>query len=126
MNPWLNYPTDRPPEVSQLWHRDPGDLQLVKAFVYLVDVNERCGPFTYIPRTHPFGAETAKARHLETKKRPPNNRMSRVFPPESWRVRTGSANTMILADARLPQRRKTNRGQTDSGDVHVYIWSAQH
>ena len=95
---WLNYPTDAPPEVSQLWHRDPEDLRLVKAFIYLVDVGERCGPFTYVPRTHPFGAETVKSSRLEKKKRFEDDRMRRVFPPEAWRVCTGPANTMILAD----------------------------
>ena len=95
---WLNYPTDAPPETSQLWHRDPEDLQLIKTFIYLVDVDDRCGPFSYIPRTHPFGAEAATAQRLEKKKRIPDDRMLRVFPPESWRVCTGSANTMILAD----------------------------
>ena len=95
---WLNYPTDAPPEVSQLWHRDPEDLRLVKAFIYLVDVDERCGPFTYVPRTHPFGAETVKSSRLEKKKRFEDDRMRRVFPPETWRVCTGPAGTMILAD----------------------------
>jgi hypothetical protein len=95
---WLNYPTDAPPQVSQLWHRDPEDLRLVKAFIYLVDVDEQCGPFTYIPRTHPFGDATVAAQKLEKKKRIPDDRMHRVFPPESWKVCTGAANTMILAD----------------------------
>jgi len=95
---WLNYPTDAPPEQSQLWHRDPEDLKLVKVFIYLDEVDERCGPFTYIPRTHPFGAETAIAQKLERKKRVPDDRMNRVFPPEAWRVCTGPAHTMILAD----------------------------
>ena len=95
---WLNYPTPRPPEISQLWHRDPEDLRLVKAFIYLADVNNECGPFTYVPRTHPFGAETLTAAKLERKKRFEDDRMSRVFPPEAWRVCTGPAHTMILAD----------------------------
>ena len=95
---WLNYPTDGPPEISQLWHRDPEDLKLVKAFIYLNEVDERCGPFTYIPKTHPFGAETVKSAKLEKKKRIPDERMTRVFPPDSWRICVGGANTMILAD----------------------------
>ncbi len=95
---WLNYPTDAAPETSQLWHRDPEDLKLIKAFIYLVDVDEQCGPFTYIPRTHPFGAEAASAQRLEKKKRIADDRMMRAFPPQSWQVCTGSANTMILAD----------------------------
>jgi hypothetical protein len=95
---WLNYPTDAPPELSQLWHRDPEDLQLIKVFIYLVDVDEQCGPFTYIPRTHPFGVDAATSDKLERKKRMPDERMTRFFAPERWRVCTGPANTMILAD----------------------------
>lgn len=95
---WLNYPTEAPPQISQLWHRDPEDLRIVKAFIYLADVDDQCGPFTYIPRTHPFGAEAANAWRLAKKKRVEDDRLSRVFPPESWRACTGPAETMILAD----------------------------
>jgi hypothetical protein len=95
---WLNYPTNDAPQLSQLWHRDPEDLRLIKAFIYLVDVDEQCGPFTYIPRTHPFGAESASAPRFDKKKRITDDRMARVFSKASWRVCTGAANTMILAD----------------------------
>lgn len=95
---WLNHPVGAPASLSQLWHRDPEDLKIVKAFIYLVDVDEQCGPFTYIPGTHPFGAEVVKATKLERKKRFEDDRMHRVFPPEAWRVCTGPANTLILAD----------------------------
>jgi hypothetical protein len=40
---------------SQQWHRDFNDRHLLKAFVYLVDVDEEAGPFEYIPRTAPGG-----------------------------------------------------------------------
>jgi hypothetical protein len=95
---WLNYPTEAPPELSQLWHRDPEDLRLVKVFIYLTEVHERSGPFTYIPRTQPFGAEAASAQKLERKKRLADDRMTKAFPPASWRVCTGPPHTMILAD----------------------------
>ena len=95
---WLNYPTNAPPELSQLWHRDPGDLKLVKVFIYLNDVDEQRGPFTYIPGTHPFGHRNADAHRLEHKKRVADEHMIRLFPRESWRVCTGPQRTMILAD----------------------------
>src|SRR6266542_1155105 len=37
-------------QVSQRWHRDFNDRRLVKAFIYLVDVDEGAGPFEYVPR----------------------------------------------------------------------------
>jgi hypothetical protein len=40
---------------SQRWHRDFNDRKLVKAFLYLVDVDEGNGPFEYIPGTAPGG-----------------------------------------------------------------------
>ena len=95
---WLNFPTDEPAALSQLWHRDPEDLRLVKVFIYLSDVGEESGPFTYIPDTHPFGRAAVVARKYEKKKRLPDDQMERLFPPESWRVCTGPAHTMILAD----------------------------
>jgi Phytanoyl-CoA dioxygenase (PhyH) len=40
---------------SQRWHRDFNDRHLLKAFVYLVDVDEHAGPFEYVPRSAPGG-----------------------------------------------------------------------
>jgi hypothetical protein len=40
---------------SQRWHRDFNDRHLLKAFIYLVDVDEETGPFEYVPRTAPGG-----------------------------------------------------------------------
>ena len=97
MGAWLNYPTDAPPELSQMWHRDPEDIKLVKAFIYLSDVDEFSGPFTYIPGTQPFGARSLAAKRLERKgRRLEDSQM--IFPPQAWKVCTGPASTMILAD----------------------------
>jgi hypothetical protein len=40
---------------SQRWHRDFNDRRLLKAFLYLVDVDEESGPFEYVPRSAPGG-----------------------------------------------------------------------
>ncbi|HEU0246843.1 MAG TPA: hypothetical protein VFR38_07115 [Gaiellaceae bacterium] len=42
--------------VSQNWHRDFNDRHLLKAFIYLVDVDDETGPFEHIPGTEPGGA----------------------------------------------------------------------
>jgi phytanoyl-CoA dioxygenase PhyH len=34
---------------SQLWHRDYDDTKVVKLFVYLTDVGDEDGPFTFLP-----------------------------------------------------------------------------
>jgi len=40
---------------SQRWHRDFNDRHLLKAFLYLVDVDEETGPLEYVPRSAPGG-----------------------------------------------------------------------
>jgi hypothetical protein len=48
-------PSDTPRRVSQHWHRDYNDRHLLKAFIYLVDVDEESGPFEFIPGSEPGG-----------------------------------------------------------------------
>ena len=48
-------PEDASRVSSQLWHRDYNDKHLLKAFLYLVDVDEEMGPFQYIPGSQPGG-----------------------------------------------------------------------
>lgn len=40
---------------SQNWHFDFDDKHLLKAFLYLVDVDESSGPFEYVPGSQPGG-----------------------------------------------------------------------
>jgi hypothetical protein len=95
---WLNYPTETEAKTSQLWHRDPEDLKIIKVFIYLVDVDESCGPFTFIPDTHPFGRVAGKAAHYEKKKRVLDDQLAEVYPKETWKSCMGPAHTMIMAD----------------------------
>ena len=55
---WYTRPVskDTPRRVSQNWHRDFNDRHLLKAFIYLVDVDDETGPFEHIPGTEPGGA----------------------------------------------------------------------
>ena len=51
---WYTPPVEDPERrSSQRWHRDFNDRHLLKAFLYLVDVDEQTGPFEYVPRTAP-------------------------------------------------------------------------
>jgi hypothetical protein len=53
---WYTPPADAGErKASQRWHRDFNDRHLLKAFVYLVDVDEETGPFEYVPRSAPGG-----------------------------------------------------------------------
>ena len=54
---WYSVP--QPPSAervsSQRWHRDYNDKHLLKAFLYLVDVDADMGPFQYVPGSQPGG-----------------------------------------------------------------------
>lgn len=51
---WYTPPADAAERrSSQKWHRDFNDRHLLKAFLYLVDVDEDAGPFEYVPRSAP-------------------------------------------------------------------------
>jgi hypothetical protein len=51
---WHTPPTEASSRTSsQRWHRDFNDRLLLKAFVYLNDVDVDSGPFEYVPRSFP-------------------------------------------------------------------------
>jgi hypothetical protein len=51
---WYTPPADESErKSSQRWHRDFNDRHLLKAFLYLVDVDQETGPFEYVPRSAP-------------------------------------------------------------------------
>jgi hypothetical protein len=53
---WYTPPSDEiDRQSSQRWHRDFNDRLLLKAFLYLSDVDEQAGPFEYVPRSFPGG-----------------------------------------------------------------------
>jgi hypothetical protein len=53
---WYTPPTgDHERKSSQRWHRDFNDRHLLKAFLYLVDVDEDTGPFEYVAGSAPGG-----------------------------------------------------------------------
>jgi hypothetical protein len=53
---WFTPPVDESERrSSQRWHRDFNDRHLLKAFLYLVDVDEETGPFEYVPHSAPGG-----------------------------------------------------------------------
>jgi hypothetical protein len=95
---WLNFPTPAEAKQSQLWHRDPEDLRLIKVFIYLNDIDAACGPFSYIPKTHPFGARAAADPQHDHPKRITDEEMHVAIPSQDWIACTGPAGTMILAD----------------------------
>jgi ectoine hydroxylase-related dioxygenase (phytanoyl-CoA dioxygenase family) len=84
---------------SQRWHRDYNDQKLVKAFLYLVDVDKSMGPFEYIPGStgggpyarvwewEPLGESYPNQREFEDR-----------FPDAAIRTFTGKKGTIIFCD----------------------------
>jgi hypothetical protein len=54
---WYSVPQPEAAEriSSQRWHRDYNDKHLLKVFLYLVDVDEKMGPFQYVAGSQPGG-----------------------------------------------------------------------
>jgi hypothetical protein len=86
---------------SQRWHRDPGAGRILKLFLYLSDVDEAAGPFTYIAgsqqggrsghlfKSHIFGRYGAY---------PPEGGVETSTPKDALKIGTGKAGTIIFCD----------------------------
>jgi hypothetical protein len=103
-NVWHTFATQAPARRSQLWHRDPEDYLILKVFVYVTDVDEGAGPFTYAPGTHLKGTihqEPEYFREPNRKaKRSEDEQMAAIVPPDRWIKALGAAGTIIFADTR--------------------------
>jgi hypothetical protein len=92
-------PVDAQRISSQRWHRDFNDKHLLKAFLYLVDVDENMGPFQYVPGSQP-GGEYADAwawRPLG-ENYPTEEELERRIPTSAVRAFTGPKATLIFCN----------------------------
>ena len=86
-------------QISQKWHRDPEDRKMCKIFIYLNDVDEGTGPFTYVTRST-YGLKYGKF----FPQRPPRGVYPKPGELESKinandiKVCTAKAGTVIFAD----------------------------
>ena len=99
-NVWHTFTTSVAARESQLWHRDREDLLILKVFVYLNDVDEGAGPFTYAPGTHRKGRiQTQPEFHMENGvKRSVDEQMAKVVPAGDWIKAIGKKGTIIFTD----------------------------
>ncbi len=84
---------------SQRWHRDPEDRKLVKVFLYLNDVDESAGPFTYLAASHASGRWRGLfplAPPRGSLPMPPDE--DQYIPREDVRAFSGRAGTIIFCD----------------------------
>ncbi len=102
-NVWRTFASQSKLRESQLWHYDREDNYILKLFLYLDDVDEGSGPFTYAPGTHKKG----KHRSIEPEyflegvvRRSTDEQMCAVYPKDRWKRGLGKRGTVIFADTR--------------------------
>jgi hypothetical protein len=84
---------------SQRWHRDFNDKHLLKAFLYLVDVDEDTGPFQYVPGSAPGGRyEDAWPWEPLGKNYPPEEELESRLPEDAARIFTGPKGTLLFCN----------------------------
>jgi len=102
-NVWKTFASQGSARESQLWHFDREDNYILKIFLYLDDVDEGAGPFTYAPATHRKGRFSSIEPEFFMEggvRRTTDEQMSTVFPRENWKKGTGKKGTLIFADTR--------------------------
>lgn len=89
------------PQHSQNWHRDPEEKRTMKVFIYVNDVDESNGPFTYVRGSHP----TSKSRYaglfpqvLPYGSYPDAARLEDLIDPKDIVLATGNSGTVIFCD----------------------------
>jgi hypothetical protein len=99
-NVWHTLATAGAPRESQLWHRDREDLRILKVFVYLTDVEEGNGPFTYARGSHASGSLRGEPEYfLEGGvRRSTDEQIEAIAPRDRWLSAIGPAGTVVLAD----------------------------
>jgi hypothetical protein len=101
-NVWRTFATQSEARASQLWHQDREDFLILKMFVYLSDIDDGAGPFTYAAGSHPKGmSHQAPDYFMEGNvKRSTDEQMAAVVPPDRWVKAVGPPGTIVFADTR--------------------------
>ncbi len=99
---------------TQLWHKDAEDRRMIKIIIYLNDVEEKHGPFEYIPasltslfrlnyyRTY---YKLWQSGHLGIT----DEELNEIIPKEAWKSCTGLAGTVIIVDPKKAIHHGTSR-----------------
>jgi len=88
-----------------LWHSDAEDRRIIKIFVYLHDVEEKHGPFQYIPRslTSLFSWQYYRLYYKLWKSSYmgiDDQDVEKVIPQSAWKSCPGSAGTIVFVDTK--------------------------
>jgi hypothetical protein len=106
-----------------LWHRDIEDRRVLKIIVYLNDVEEKHGPFEYVPLSYTSIYQPSYYRIRRKSHRLAginDEALSQIVPKSAWKSCPGAAGTVILADTRRILHHGTLRTTERSTLFFVY------
>jgi hypothetical protein len=98
---WYTVPQSEDEErvASQTWHYDFDDKHLLKAFLYLDDVDEGAGPFEFVAGSQPGGRyHGVRPWQPMGYGRVPEEDVSREVPPDAIRTFTAPRGTLIFCN----------------------------
>jgi hypothetical protein len=112
-----------------LWHKDSEDRRMVKVIIYLNDVEEKHGPFEYVPvsLTKLFSLnyyriyyQLWKSGYLGIN----DEQLKAIIPQSAWKSCLGRAGTVIFVDPKTTLHHGTIRTEERSALFFVYTASS--
>ncbi|RCJ29588.1 phytanoyl-CoA dioxygenase [Nostoc minutum NIES-26] len=100
-----------------LWHRDIEDRRVLKIMIYLNDVEEKHGPFEYVPShlTSKYQLNYYRIKYKIKNSGGINDEtLNQIIPKSAWKPCPGKAGTVIIADTRRLLHHGTLRTQERS------------
>ena len=99
-NIWHTFASQGQARESQLWHRDREDRYILKMFLYISDVDESAGPFTYAAGSHLKGSMRREPAYFleDSVKRSDDSQMAKAIPERHWIKAVGPKGTIVFAD----------------------------
>jgi hypothetical protein len=85
---------------TMLWHRDSEDRRIIKIIIYLNDVEEKQGPFEYVPSSYTSisGLNYYRLYPKIHNSGINDETLNKIVPKSAWKPCIGAAGTVIIAD----------------------------
>ncbi|MBW4475334.1 MAG: phytanoyl-CoA dioxygenase family protein [Tolypothrix brevis GSE-NOS-MK-07-07A] len=108
-----------------LWHKDSEDRRMVKIIIYLTDVEEKDGPFEYVPLSltslhslnyYRIYHKLWKAGYVGIN----DDELKEIIPKSAWKSCPGPAGTVIFTDPKVALHHGTLRTEERSALFYVY------
>ncbi|MCC5637490.1 phytanoyl-CoA dioxygenase [Nostoc sp. CHAB 5844] len=107
---------------TMLWHRDSEDRRIIKIIIYLNDVEEKHGPFEYVPAsfTSIYNPNFYRLYYKIYNSGINDETLNKIVPKSAWKSCQGPAGTVIIADTQRLLHHGTVRTQERSTLFFVY------